>query len=64
MREIFRDLNVESTFRAVNHARIRLTTSGFPYLKALAADDVVQPNAVKFIRGARRALGRIEARGN
>lgn len=63
MREIFRDLNVEPTFRAVNHARIRLTTSAFPYLKAVAVEHVAQPDAVKFIRGARRVLGRIAVGG-
>ena len=35
MRRIFRYLAVEPTFQAVNHARIKLTTSSFPYLKAV-----------------------------
>lgn len=63
MREIFRDLNVEATFRTVNHARIRLTTSAFPYLRAVATKEAARPDAVKFIRGARRVLGRTEESG-
>jgi SAM-dependent methyltransferase/alpha-ketoglutarate-dependent taurine dioxygenase len=35
MREIFQALNLETTFAAVNKARIRLATSAFPYLKVV-----------------------------
>lgn len=34
MREIFRELRIEPTFRRVNRARIKLTTTAFPYLRA------------------------------
>jgi len=63
--EIFRDLNVPTTFRAVNHARLLLTTSAFPYLKAVTAKSPALPDAGGSIKGARRALGRVEekARG-
>lgn len=35
MRRVFRYLGIEPTFQAVNQARLRLTTSAFPYLKAV-----------------------------
>jgi hypothetical protein len=35
MREILRQLNVESTFQKVNHIRTMLTTSAFPYLQVI-----------------------------
>jgi hypothetical protein len=35
MRRVFRYLGIEPTFQAVNEARLKLTTSAFPYLKAV-----------------------------
>lgn len=35
MDRIFRYLGIEPTFQAVNRARVKLTTSSFPYLKAV-----------------------------
>jgi SAM-dependent methyltransferase len=37
MREIFRRLGMPTTFQAVNQARIELTTSAFPHLRAIDA---------------------------
>ncbi len=36
MKDIFQQLNVETTFAAVNRARIMLATAAFPYLKVVA----------------------------
>jgi SAM-dependent methyltransferase len=36
MREVFRKLKIDTQFTAVNQARVHLTTSAFPYLKAVA----------------------------
>lgn len=62
--EIFRELNLEATFRAVNHARLRLTTSAFPYLIAIAKDESARPDSRlsvrRSIKGARRALGKVD----
>jgi hypothetical protein len=35
MHRVFRYLGIEPTFQAVNEARLKLTTSAFPYLKAV-----------------------------
>lgn len=35
MRRVFKYLGIEPTFHAVNRARLKLTTSAFPYLKAV-----------------------------
>lgn len=35
MRDIFRELSLEPTFQLVNRARIKLTTTAFPYLRAV-----------------------------
>jgi len=35
MRDIFRRLGLETSFEVVNHTRIMLTTSAFPYLRAV-----------------------------
>jgi len=35
MRQIFRRLDIEPTFQKVNQARLELTTSAFPYLRAV-----------------------------
>jgi SAM-dependent methyltransferase len=59
--EIFRELRVQTTFRAVNHARLLLTTSAFPYLKAVAVKSPALPRVGRSIKGARRALGSVEA---
>jgi hypothetical protein len=37
MRDAFERLGIEPTFRAANHARLRLATSAFPYLKSVAS---------------------------
>jgi len=58
--EILHELKIQTTFRAVNHARLLLTTSAFPYLKAVAAKGPAPPDASRSIKGARRALGTIE----
>jgi hypothetical protein len=39
MRDIMAQLGISMTFQAVNLARIRLTTSAFPYLKAKPSTD-------------------------
>lgn len=39
MRETFRRLGIEATFQTVNRARMSLTTSGCPYLRAVSAGD-------------------------
>jgi SAM-dependent methyltransferase len=57
--EIFRELNLQTTFRAVNQARLLLTTSAFPYLKAATAKSPALPATGRSIKGARRALGRV-----
>lgn len=36
MRDIFRELRIEPTFQRVNTARIKLTTTAFPYLRAIS----------------------------
>jgi len=70
--EILRELEVEATFRVVNHARLRLTTSAFPYLKAATADGAGgrpgpatepsrRPVRAGPTRGMRRSLGRVES---
>jgi hypothetical protein len=38
MRQVFQRLGMETTFRRVNPARIKLTTSAFPYLRAVPAE--------------------------
>jgi hypothetical protein len=38
MRQVFERSGLEATFRNINHARTRLTTSAFPYLKAVSND--------------------------
>jgi hypothetical protein len=38
MKEIFHKLEIETSFENVNRARILLTTSAFPYLKAVFSD--------------------------
>ncbi|HXQ35448.1 MAG TPA: class I SAM-dependent methyltransferase, partial [Anaerolineales bacterium] len=43
MKEIFTELNLETTFAAVNKARIMLATSAFPYLKVVTTG---RPTAV------------------
>jgi hypothetical protein len=35
MKDIFRRLHIEDDFSSVNQARIKLTTSAFPYLRAI-----------------------------
>jgi hypothetical protein len=44
----------------VNHARLRLTTSAFPYLMAIAKDESAQLDPGRSIKGARRVLGRVD----
>jgi SAM-dependent methyltransferase len=57
--DILRELKVEPTFRAVNRARLRLTTSAFPYLKRVAAMSA-PPAAGRPAKGARRVAGHVE----
>jgi SAM-dependent methyltransferase len=38
MRDVFRRLGVETTFETVNDARLRLTTTAFPFLRAVGTD--------------------------
>ncbi len=48
MRDILQRLGVNITFQAVNQIRIKLTTSAFPYLKAVRAvenHELMQPHA-------------------
>ena len=40
MGEIFSILGLKTTFQNVNHARLRLSTSAFPYLRAVSEVDV------------------------
>ena len=44
MRQIFRRLNIEPAFQKVNQARMELTTSTSPYLRAVKDDKVEKPD--------------------
>jgi hypothetical protein len=39
IKDIFQQLNIETSFYNINRARINLTTSAFPYLKAVSTQN-------------------------
>ena len=46
MQEVFQRVGLKPTFHTVNEARLKLTTSAFPYLRAVRAVEVVaRPDA-------------------
>lgn len=44
MKDIFHKLKIETSFANVNHVRINLTTSAFPYLKAVSSEKETGEN--------------------
>lgn len=58
MKDVFHKLKIETSFANVNHLRVNLTTSAFPYLKAVSSEkdtwDNETLNKISFVRNTRR----------